>query len=78
MKAIRTLRRAGGEWGALAAALTCCAALLLGLAAVAAGLAAWLRGGLMLGGLVLLGVGGGLLVAHVLLDERRPRATRRK
>jgi hypothetical protein len=62
----------------LVAGLTCCVALLLGLAAVAAaGSAAWVRGGLGGAGLLLLGVGGGLLVAHLVLDERRPRDRKR-
>jgi hypothetical protein len=66
------------ERALLAAGLTCCIALLLGLAAVAAaGSAAWLRGGLGAAGLILLGVGGGLLVAQLILEERGPRSWRR-
>jgi hypothetical protein len=62
----------------LIAGMTCCVALLLGLAAVAAGgAAAWLRSGLGAAGLLLLGVGGGLLVAQLILDELRPREGRR-
>jgi hypothetical protein len=61
----------------LLAGLTCCLALLLGLAAVvAAGSATWVRGGLGAAGLLLLGAGGGVLVAHLLRDERRTRGGR--
>jgi hypothetical protein len=63
----------------LAAGLTCCVALLVGLAAVAAaGSAPWLRGGLGTAGLILLGVGGGLLVAQLILEERGSRSRRRR
>jgi hypothetical protein len=62
----------------LVAGLTCCVALLLGLASVAtAGSSPWLRSGLGVAGLLLLGAGGGLLIAHLVLDERRLRDRRR-
>jgi hypothetical protein len=66
-------RRHPDSWVAFAG-LTCCVALLLGIVAIAtAGSAAWLRGSLGAAGLLLLGVGGGLLVARLVLDERRSR-----
>lgn len=61
----------------IGACLSCCLALLLGLAAITFGLSRWVQGGLGLAALVLLGAGGGLIVAHLILDHdsapRRPR-----
>jgi hypothetical protein len=72
MQATRKVEPHRDERPLLLAGLTCCLALVLGLAAVAAaGSAAWLRGGLSVAGLLLLGTGGGLLAAHLILDERR-------
>jgi hypothetical protein len=77
MRAARELKSPRHERPLIIAGLTCCIALVLGLAAItAAGWAAWLRGGLGITGLVLLGVGGGLVVAHLILDERRARVPR--
>jgi hypothetical protein len=54
------------------APLICCLAIgLLLTTLVASGAPMWLRSGLGLAGLALLGGSGGLLVAHYLLDERR-------
>jgi hypothetical protein len=52
------------------AAMSCCVALLLGIAAISLGASAWLGGALGLAALLLLGLGGGLVVAHLLLDQR--------
>jgi hypothetical protein len=77
---MRPIRTAAGDraghWR-LGVCLTCGLALLLVLAAaLLAGSAAWLRGGLGLAGVVLLAAGLGLLVAHILLDQRDPPRTR--
>lgn len=62
----------GGRWR-LGVVACCCLALTLVLVAVAAASSpTWFRGGVSLTGLILLGVGGGLLVAHLLLDEHPP------
>jgi hypothetical protein len=79
MSASRSAPGSRAQGWLFGAALTCCLALVLGLATLAAaGSAPWLRGGLGLAGLVLVGASGGLLVAHLVLDERRNRPPRRE
>jgi hypothetical protein len=78
MQATRNARRWPPDHGLAFAGMSCCIAVLLGLAAIAAaGSAAWLRGSLGVAGLVVLAVGGGLLLAHLVLDERHPGGRRR-
>jgi hypothetical protein len=70
MKSMRTTRAAiRSERWLVGVALSCCVALLLGITAISLGASAWLRGGLGLTALLLFGLGGGLLVAHLLLDR---------
>jgi hypothetical protein len=78
MQATRNSRRWPPDHWVAFAGMSCCIALLLGLAAItAASSVAWLRGSLGLAGLVVLAVGGGLLLAHLVLDERHPGDRRR-
>lgn len=72
------LRRQRQERPLILAGLVCCAALLLGLGGVVpSGSAGWLRNGAGFAGL-LLGLVGGLLAAHLLLDERSEASQRTK
>jgi hypothetical protein len=67
---LTTLHAQDGRWRHIVV-MTCCSAGLFVLAAIAlVGLPMWFRGGLSLVGLVLLGIAGGQLVAHGILDQR--------
>jgi hypothetical protein len=78
MHATRHSRRWHPDHSVMLAGMSCCIALLLGLGAIAAAdSASWLRGVLGVAGLVVLAVGGGLLLAHLVLDERHPGGRRR-